>query len=57
VPSGAEVVSFIQDADNLIGNFEIPPVGNGKLKTNETEFLVEMIDNYNNGIIGPGHCN
>lgn len=59
VANGADPSSIsntIDDADLLIGDSEIPPVGKDKLKPKETSSLIKILDSYNNGLIGPGHC-
>ena len=40
----------------MIDNLWVPPVGMGYLSPATTTYLIEMLDNYNMGIIGPGHC-
>jgi len=51
-----DVATTIEDADTLIGGLVIPPVGTGKLTTNQVSSLVGALDDFNNGDIGPGHC-
>jgi hypothetical protein len=46
----------IASADALIGGLVIPPVGAGHLNPGQTSGLTQTLDDYNNGIIGPGHC-
>lgn len=46
----------LAQADSLIGNLVVPPVGAGYLKPSATSSLTETLDNYNSGTIGPGHC-
>ena len=46
----------IADADALIGNKIIPPVGSGSLQTAATSALVTTLTNFNEGATGPGHC-
>ena len=55
--SNTEIKEYIEDADKIIGDFLISPIGEDKLRPNETSKIAEMIDDYNNGLIGPGHCN
>ena len=54
----AEVGQAIIDADTLINGLIIPPIGNGYLPPSTTTVLVEILDQYNNGIFpgGPNHC-
>jgi len=40
----------------LIGSLVVPPVGTDYLDPSETSGLTQVLDDYNNGIIGPGHC-
>ncbi len=51
------VSSTISSADALIGGLVIPPIGSGFLAPSVTSPLTSTLDDYNNGIIGPGHCN
>lgn len=50
------VSSTITAADALIGGLVVPPVGSGFLSPSSTSSLTQTLDDYNNGIIGPGHC-
>ena len=50
------VDSAIAAADALIGAKVVPPVGNGSLPPSSTGPLVTVLDQYNNGFTGPGHC-
>jgi hypothetical protein len=59
VANGADdsaVASAIASADTLIGNLVIPPVGGGSLSPSATSSLTTTLTNYNEGLIGPGHC-
>jgi hypothetical protein len=53
-PSAAQ--SAIDDANALIDGLVVPPVGAGYLDPSLTSDLTQTLDDYNNGIIGPGHC-
>lgn len=53
-PSG--IASAVADADALIGGLVIPPVGAGFLPPSDTSALTQTLDDWNNGITGPGHC-
>jgi hypothetical protein len=53
-PSAA--ASTIAAADAQIGALVIPPVGSGFLAPNTVNAKAKTLDDYNNGIIGPGHC-
>jgi hypothetical protein len=50
------VDNAIINADALIGNKVIPPVGTGYLKPSATGALTTTLGQYNEGFIGPGHC-
>jgi len=52
----AGVQQAINDADNLIGGLVVPPIGNGYLSPAQTSRLTETLREYNEGTIGPGHC-
>ncbi len=54
--SDAAIKVAIQQADALIGNLVCPPKGEGTLKTSATGSLIGDLDAFNNGAIGPGHC-
>jgi hypothetical protein len=54
-PSAAQ--QAITDADNMIGALVVPPIGNGYLPPVQTGDLTETLTEYNEGTIGPGHCN
>ena len=53
---GTAVTSAINDADALIGNRVVPPVGSGYLSSGSTSALINTLTAYNEGSIGPGHC-
>lgn len=56
VANGADpsaVAAYITQADQMIGSLTIP---NGMLPTALTSGLAGQLDAYNNGKIGPGHC-
>ena len=52
----AEVLAAIVAADALIANLVVPPVGSGYLSPSITSNLTTILDNFNNGVTGPGHC-
>jgi hypothetical protein len=59
VANGADptdVAAAIEDADDLIGVLHIPPGGTGSLSTDATSELTDLLADYNEGAIGPGHC-
>ena len=50
------IASAIAAADALIGNLVVPPVGSGSLAPSQTSALNSTLTSYNEGAIGPGHC-
>ena len=48
-----DVASAVQAADALIGNMN---VSTGNIKTNLVGSIKEALENYNNGVTGPGNC-
>ncbi len=59
IASGADPTdasAAIAAADAVIGGLLIPPVGAGYIHPSQTSSLTQTLDDYNNGIIGPGHC-
>jgi hypothetical protein len=60
IANGADpsaVQQAITDADNMVGALVAPPIGNGYLTPGQTGDLTETLTEYNEGTIGPGHCN
>ena len=53
-PSAA--ASAISAADTQIGALVVPPVGSGYLSPSSVNAKAKTLDDYNNGLIGPGHC-
>jgi hypothetical protein len=53
---GSSIQSVINNADALIGNLVVPPVGGGTLAPALTDADTNALDDYNNGLTGPGHC-
>ena len=53
---GTALGTAIQDADNLIGGLVVPPVGTGVLAPASTSALIATLTSFNEGGIGPGHC-
>ncbi len=51
-----DAASAIASADALIGSLVVPPVGGGSLNPSATSTLTQTLDDYNNGVTGPGHC-
>jgi hypothetical protein len=52
----ATIAATIADADALIGALVVPPVGSGYLPPRLTSALTQTLDDFNNGVTGPGHC-
>jgi len=46
----------IAAADALIGGLVVPPIGAGYLAPATTSALTQTLDDFNNGVTGPGHC-
>jgi hypothetical protein len=53
---GSSIAATIASADALIGSRVVPPVGSGSLTPAQTSSLTTALDNFNNGVTGPGHC-
>jgi hypothetical protein len=53
---GSAINSTIVAADALIGGLVCPPVGSGFLSPASTNSLTNTLDDWNNGVTGPGHC-
>ena len=59
IANGADdsaIAATITAADALIGALVIPPVGTGSLSPSQTSTLNDTLTDYNEGAIGPGHC-
>jgi hypothetical protein len=59
IANGADPTAIQQtviDADNMIAGLVVPPIGNGYLPPAQTSQLTETLTQYNEGTIGPGHC-
>ncbi|MDQ3365678.1 MAG: DUF4215 domain-containing protein [Myxococcota bacterium] len=54
--SSSSIDDAIDDADDLIGNLVVPPVGTGHLSPSATSGVAGALDGFNNGGTGPGHC-
>lgn len=52
----ATVAATIASADAFIANRVIPPVGGDSVPPGQTSSMTQVLDDYNNGVIGPGHC-
>lgn len=44
------------EAHNLTDGLVIPPIGSGFLHPSVTSSTTQTLDDFNNGIVGPGHC-
>jgi hypothetical protein len=51
-----ETLDAIALADALIGSKVVPPVGSGFVKPGETSGLTDLLRDFNEGAVGPGHC-
>jgi hypothetical protein len=59
IDNGADptaAAAAIASADALIGSLVVPPIGAGYIHPSQTSALTQTLDDYNNGLIGPGHC-
>jgi hypothetical protein len=54
--SNTDVQMYIDDADALIGDLLIPPVGAGYIAPKDASPLTEILDQFNNGDLGVPHC-
>jgi hypothetical protein len=52
----SDVQQTIIDADAMTAGLVVPPIGNGYLPSEQTSALTETLTEYNEGTIGPGHC-
>lgn len=52
----ADVASAVAAADKVIGDLVVPPGGSGYLAPGATWGITETLTGYNEGAIGPGHC-
>jgi hypothetical protein len=50
------VAAAIVQADALIGGRIVPPIGSGTLSPGLTSGLTDLLDDFNSGRLGPGHC-
>jgi len=54
--SDATIIATINAADAQIGGLVVPPVGAGNLAPGSTSTKTQALDDFNNGLTGPGHC-
>jgi hypothetical protein len=52
----SDVQLYIDAADALIGSLVVPPVGTASLSSGVTSSLTNSLASFNEGAIGPGHC-
>jgi hypothetical protein len=52
----ADVLTAMQQADNLIGALVVPPVGTGSLRPSLVLDVLHVLDAFNCGRRGPAHC-
>ncbi len=60
IANGADPTAIngaVAAADGIIGGLVVPPIGVDSLAPSVTSALTGTLDAYNNGFIGPGHCN
>jgi hypothetical protein len=50
------VAAALSQADALIGARVVPPIGSGTLSPGLTSGLTDVLDAFNSGSLGPGHC-
>jgi hypothetical protein len=53
---GSSIAPTIANADALIGNLVVPPIGTGYLSPSTVAADVVALTNFNEGITGPGSC-
>lgn len=59
IAAGADptpIAATIAAADALIGGLVVPPVGGGFLSPASTSALVDVLTDYNQGVLGVDHC-
>lgn len=59
IANGADPTAVQQSvisADGMIGGLIVPPIGNGYLSPSQTSELNDTLTEFNEGTIGPGHC-
>ncbi|HSE64836.1 MAG TPA: hypothetical protein VLG15_14605 [Thermoanaerobaculia bacterium] len=52
----AAIADTVAAADQLIGSLVVPPGGSGYLSLEKTWGLTQLLTGYNEGAVGPGHC-
>jgi hypothetical protein len=59
IANGADPTAVQQsviDADSMIGGLIVPPIGSDYLSPSQISELTDTLTEYNEGTIGPGHC-
>jgi hypothetical protein len=54
---GSCIEQTLADADALIGNLVVPPVGDGYLRPGDVSGLADILDGYNEGAVCVSSCN
>ena len=54
--SGASIAATVAAADALIDGLVVPPIGSGFLDPSAASALTDMLDDFNNGMLGVPHC-
>jgi hypothetical protein len=60
IANGADPTAVQQtviEGDSMIGGLIVPPIGHRYLSPDQTSSLTETLTEYNQGTVGPGHCN
>ena len=50
------IAGALAQADAMIGSLVVPPVGSGYLGSGTTSGVSNVLADFNEGLIGPGHC-
>ncbi|MEO6461910.1 MAG: hypothetical protein ABIP29_02450, partial [Candidatus Eisenbacteria bacterium] len=50
------IAATIASADAAIGSKVIPPIGSGTMPSSPATEYANALDDFNNGLVGPGHC-
>ena len=53
----SDVADVLAEAHAMIGSMIVPPLGIASIPPRDVTTLAQTIDDFNNGVIGPGHCN
>jgi hypothetical protein len=51
-----DVEDALAEAHLLVGSLVVPPIGSAYVDPEITSPVTQVMDDYNNGVIGPGHC-